>query len=201
MTEVETARGTLADLEAKLAAVTARSVELADGRRLLSFAAHSGEDSAAEKKLRALNTESTHVNLDIENVRSAIEEAKRRLAEAERAEAAAAAAENAEAVMKIADRFAERGRRIDEAFARARAELDGFQTDMDALHALGVTHPRGEQFAVLGGLALASHLMTLPLKVDREHLAPRERRSFTETADAWRASIARSMAPFLEEAA
>ena len=54
-------------------------------------------DGAAEKRLKALNTEAAHINLDIENVRSAIDEAKRRLAAAERDEAMAAARENAEA--------------------------------------------------------------------------------------------------------
>jgi hypothetical protein len=43
-------------------------------------------------------------------------------------------------------------------------------------------------------------LMSLPLKVDRSHLAPRERRTFTEMADGWRAQIARSMTPFLDRA-
>jgi hypothetical protein len=64
-----------------------------------------------------------------------------------------------------------------------------------------VNHPRGEQFAVLGGLALATHIMTLPLRVERDHLAPRERTSFTQLSSTWRSQILSWAAPFLDEAA
>ena len=96
---VEESRRIVAELENKLAAAEARAVELQTERRRLSFAANTG-DGAAEKRLKALNTEAAHINLDIENVRSAIDEAKRRLAAAERDEAMAAARENAEAALK-----------------------------------------------------------------------------------------------------
>ena len=97
MTEAtEAARQIVAEPENKLAAAEARAVELQTERRRLSFAANTG-DGAAEKRLKALNTEAAHINLDIENVRSAIDEAKRRLAAAERDEAMAASVENAEA--------------------------------------------------------------------------------------------------------
>ena len=72
MTEAtEAARQIVAELENKLAAAEARAVELQTERRRLSFAANTG-DGAAEKRLKALNTEAAHINLDIENVRSAM---------------------------------------------------------------------------------------------------------------------------------
>ena len=100
-----------------------------------------------------------------------------------------------------AEGIAERGRRIDEAFARARKELEALRADMVALHKLGVTHPRAEQLAVLGSLALASAVVSLPLKFDRAHLAPRERTSFAELCTTWQAQITRWAAPFLEREA
>jgi hypothetical protein len=193
---VEESRRIVADLESKFAAAEARAVELQTERRRLSFAANTG-DGAAEKRLKALNTEAAHINLDIENIRSAIEEATRRLAAAERDEAMAAAKENALAARKLADSIAARGKRIDAAFDAARAELEGLKSDTDELHKLGFTHPRGEQISVLGGLALATALMGLPIKAQRDHLAPRERRSFSELCTAWAQGVTNRDAPFL----
>ena len=120
MTEAtDAARQIVAELENKLAAAEARAVELQTERRRLSFDANTG-DGAAEKRLKALNTEAAHINLDIENVRSAIDEAKRRLAAAERDEAMAAARENAARAAEVADSIAARGKRIDAAL-RGRA--------------------------------------------------------------------------------
>jgi hypothetical protein len=77
----------------------------------------------------------------------------------------------------------------------------GLKADVDALHKLGVTHPRGEQFKVLGGLALMTAVFSLPLKVDRSALAPRERHSFGELGATWRDQIVRWASPFLDKEA
>ena len=112
-------------------AAEARAVDLQTERRRLSFAANTG-DGAAEKRLRALNTEAAHINLDIENVRSAIDEAKRRLAAAEHDEAMAAAVENAEAALVIGNRLLERAAKIDAALATAREEMLAYKRDVDS---------------------------------------------------------------------
>ena len=111
-------------------------MELQTERRRLSFAANTG-DGAAEKRLKALNTEAAHINLDIENVRTAIDEAKRRLAAAERDEAMAAARENAEAALVIGNRLVERAAKFDAALATAREEMLAYKRDVDALHLTG----------------------------------------------------------------
>jgi hypothetical protein len=59
----------------------------------------------------------------------------------------------------------------------------------------------GEQFKVLGGLALMTAVLTLPLKVDRSALAPRERHTFAERGATWRTQIVRWAAPFLDKEA
>jgi hypothetical protein len=53
---------------------------------------------------------------------------------------------------------------------------------------------------VYGGLALSSFLTLLPLKAERDHLAPRERRSFQQLAIDQRDAVARLAAPFLDKA-
>ena len=60
---------------------------------------------------------------------------------------------------------------------------------------------RGEQIKVLGGLALATALMGLPLKAERDHLAPRERCSFSELCTGWAQGVTNWAAPFLGEKA
>jgi DNA repair exonuclease SbcCD ATPase subunit len=200
LTSTEQARATVAQLEEKLADASARAVELQTERRKLSFDANTGDDSA-RKRLDKLNAQSATIDLEIENMRSAIEEARRRLADAQRAEGVALLAKNAAEATKLADAIAEHGQRADAAFATAAAELEALKTKIDELHRLGVTYPRAEQFAVLGGLALMTAVTTLPLKVDRSHLAPRERQTFTELSATWRTQVMRWAQPFLAKEA
>ena len=195
-TEVETARATLAELETKLAGITARSIELADERRRIAFDALAG-DGAAEKRLKALNTESAHIHLDVENIRSAIDEAKRRLNAAIRDEETAEDRKNAEAAVAIGERLAERGKLIDEALATALREIDGYKRDVDELHRLGCAAPTSQQFLVFGGIALSTFVMRTPVKVDREHLAPSERRTFVGLSADWSAAVRRWAASFI----
>ena len=201
MTEAtEAARQIVAELEGKLAAGEARAVDLQTERRRLSFDANTG-DGAAEKRLKALNTEAAHINLDIENVRSAIDEAKRRLTAAERDEAMAASVENAEAALVIDDRLLERATKIDAALATAREEMLAYKRDVDALHLTGCAAPTAQQFLTFGGLAVTAFTMQLPVKVDRDFLAPRERRTFTELTSSWRDGVTNWAARFLDREA
>jgi hypothetical protein len=186
----EEARVIVAQLEQKLSDASAKAVELQTERQRISFDAATG-DAAARKALDKANAATTTVGLDIENLRSAIEEAKRRLAEAERAEEYARLAVNGDKARVIGDSLLERAEKIDRAFAYVRVELEGFKADLDEMHSLGLANPRSEQFKVLGGLALSTALMGLPLKSERDHLAPKERRSFTDLAAGWRTSIYR----------
>ena len=196
---VEESRRIVAELENKLAAAEARAVELQTERRRLSFAANTGDDAAA-KKLKSLNTEAAHINLDVENVRSAIDEAKRRLAAAERNEAMAASVKNAEAALVIGDRLLERAAKIDAALSTAREEMLAYKRDVDALHMTGCAAPTAQQFLTFGGLAVASFTMQLPVKVDRDFLAPRERRTFTEITTSWRDGVTNWAGRFLDRA-
>jgi hypothetical protein len=187
---VEQAQQILSTLEAKLVAVTAQATGLQTLRRKLSFDANTG-DAKARKALDDANAAFATAALEIENTSAAVEEAKRRLSEAGRAEEMERQRENGAAAVVIADRIAERGRKLDATFAIAREELEGFKADLDALHLLGLANPRAEQFRVLGGLALTTALMGLPIKAERDHLAPRERHSFTEICTGWREQIVR----------
>ena len=98
-------------------------MDLQTERRRLSFDANTG-DGAAEKRLKALNTEAAHINLDIENIRSAIEEAKRRLQAAERAEKEAENAEKAKRALIVSANIAARGKKLDQALLTLAREAE-----------------------------------------------------------------------------
>jgi hypothetical protein len=196
---IDEARQVLADLEGKLAAASAREIELATEGRRLAYAAETGNE-AAKKAVAKFDQEAFALDRSKKSLGHAILEGRRLLAEEERAAERERLAENAAAAMQLADSMAARGQRIDAAFEVARAELEAFKADLDGLHGLGISHPRGEQFAVLGGRALATSLMGLPLRAERDHLAPRERTSFTSLADGWAAGVRNWAAPFLEKA-
>ena len=176
-------------------------MDLQTERRRLSFAANTG-DGAAAKGLKALNTEAAHIrSRHRECSQSAIDEAKRRLAAAERDEAMAAARENAEAALVIGNRLLERAAKIDAALATAREEMLAYKRDVDALHLTGCAAPTAQQFLTFGGLAVATFTMHLPVKVDRDFLAPRERRTFTEITSSWRDGVTNWAARFLDREA
>ena len=141
-------------------------------------------------------------DLDIENVRSPPSRKQNVVfSAAERDEAMAAARENAEAALVIGNRLVERAAKIDAALATAREEMLAYKRDVDALHLTGCAAPTGQQFLTFGGLAVTAFTMQLPVKVDRDFLAPRERRTFTELTTSWRDGVARWASAFLDREA
>ena len=75
-----------------------------------------------------------------------------------------------------------------------------YKRDVDSLHLTGCAAPTGQQSYVrrLGGDRIYERL---PVKVDRDFLAPRERRTFTELTTSWRDDVARWAATFLDREA
>jgi hypothetical protein len=199
MRTVEDARAIVGEIEARLADAMSRSIANQTERKRLAYDAAVG-DAPAKRALDKLSVSGRATSFEIEDCQSALDEAKRRLAEAEHHEERARLNENAEAATKIAALLATRGQRIDEALTTARTEMEALKADIDELHRLGVSYPRAEQFNVLGGLALMTAVTTLPLKVDRSALAPRERHSFGELGATWKTQVLRWAAPFLDKA-
>jgi hypothetical protein len=195
---VEDARAIVGEIDARLTDAMSRATANQVERRRLAYDANTG-DEGARKWLDKLSVTARATSFEVEDCQSALDEAKRRLAESERYEERARLVDNAEAARKLADLLTTRGQRIDEALTTARTEMEALKGDIDELHRLGVSYPRAEQFNVLGGLALMTHVTTLPLKVDRSALAPRERQSFGELGATWRAQVLRWAATVLGE--
>ena len=196
MVTTKEARQTLAGLVEKLADSDRRAIELENEATGISLAAMTG-DASARKRLDQLNRERAAHELEGRNIKSAIRAQEAVVAEAERAEAMAGARENAEAAMIIGDRLVERAAKIDAALATARDELQAYKRDIDSLHLTGCAAPTGQQWLVFGGLAVTAFTMQLPVTINRDFLAPRERRTFMELSKGWRDGVARWAAPFV----
>jgi hypothetical protein len=186
------------DLEGKLAAASATEIELATEAHRISYSALSDGDDGAKKALAKIDADEVKLRQQQKHLRDALEEAKRRLLECQRANERERLAGNAERGREIGASFAARQRRIDAALAIVGEESRGSLAEINELHLLCLASPRAEQYKVLGESAISSALMDTPVKL--RHLAPRERRTFTEIGDGWRLQIENWAAPFLEKA-
>ena len=117
LTTSEDARQIVADLEARLAAGTAREIELATEGRRLAYISETGDD-AAKKALAKLDAEDAKLRQQQLHLRDAIDEARRLLAEAQRVEEADGLRDNARRVLDLAPEAAERGQSHRSAGAR-----------------------------------------------------------------------------------
>jgi hypothetical protein len=93
-----------------------------------------------------------------------------------------------------------RARKIDETLALLAAEGNAFKADLRILnHQLGCSHPNEHQLQSLRERAVKSALMFSPFKI--EHIAPGERRTFSELTEGWIMMIDRWAEPMRREAA
>ena len=74
-----------------------------------------------------------------------------------------------------------------------------YKRDVDALHITGCAAPTAQQFLTFGGLAVTAFTMQLPVKVDRDFLAPRERRTMSDLTAGWHAGVSRWASAFLDK--
>src|SRR5580704_11651188 len=108
---IDEARQVLADLEGKLAAASAREIELATEGRRLAYAAETGNE-AAKKAVAKFDQEAFALDRSKKSLGHAILEGRRLLAEEERADERERMCENAEKAKVVMDRFVERQRKI-----------------------------------------------------------------------------------------
>src|SRR5258707_13398903 len=89
MTAVEKAEATIKSLQDKQKDLTARAAELAEERRHIALAAHSGADSKARARLDKINAEHATFSSEMNSLAEAILEATDRLKAAQQDEACA----------------------------------------------------------------------------------------------------------------
>jgi chromosome segregation ATPase len=203
-TDVDVAARLVVELQAKRTAAVDRVTAIAEERKSVALAAHTG-DTAARKRLDALNLESTTIGAEIEGLDAAIAEAGDRLATAEAAEALEADRARARELRHALAEFTEHGRKLDEAMAAVVAESNALRTALHKMHSLGCEYPTDALALVNCRLAIGTALMQTPWKREFEHLAPGQRRTFGEIIRGWveriEPTIARRLGETQDEAA
>jgi len=192
-TDVEMAQAVVQKLEQAQRQLAHRGIELTEERQRVSFGAHTG-DQRSRARLDKINSEiATHAS-EVASIEAAIAEADNRLGIAQRE---AAAVEDAAAAQQLADElkiFAGHGRKLDAALQALVEHGQALEASLLRINSLGAASPSRAQLDSLGALALHSSLMLTPWAREFRHLAPRERKTFTELVRAWTDNLAPSIA-------
>lgn len=188
MSAVGQAERVLCELIAKRDGLVSRGNALADERRQIAFAAHTG-DHEARKRLDTINRETSEHVSELESLVAAISEATDRLEEARCAEAAEADQANARELRRVLEGFVEHGRKIDAALAAFVNESTAFRESLTKIHSLGCDFPSHGLADTNARLAIGTALMQTPWRRDFEHLAPGRRRTFCELVAGWAVRI------------
>ena len=181
MNDIENAQKVVADLEAKLSAISARSVELASERRRVAFAANTGDKPAA-KKLAELTSESANLGLDTENLKSAIDEGRQRLVEANRQADLARRKADARKVRELGVQIRKHGPIIAAALATLRDSFVALTGDLRTARELGceVTPSRLVELSFADAISSALR----PAGIELLDLVPPHRRHSPEALTA-----------------
>jgi hypothetical protein len=182
-TSIKEARAIMADLENKAAATRAAIAEANERRAELSFAAHGAANPTAQKALAKCNAERSARLDELEELEHAIAEARRLCAIAAATEDQEAARDRAEKALPIAERLAERGKKLDAAMQEYCAEFAAIGDDLDALARLGVPTPSRALVAV--NLRRAHDAATSPLDKTSRPVPPNQRHSFNSLLTGW----------------
>jgi hypothetical protein len=166
-----------------------RGDEITDERRALAFAAHAENDSAARKRLSTLNLESVTIAAEIETIDAALAEANSRLDACRRAAEIEADQAAARELREVLGEFRKCGRQMEDALAAFVGAAVAFREHLTKIHNLGCDFPSHGLADVNARLAIGTALMQTPWRREFEHLAPGERRTFTQLVDGWAARI------------
>jgi hypothetical protein len=192
---IEAAQATHTELRSKLDAERDELQRTDVRRNELAFEAHA-HGGEAKKELDKLNRSRATQLAEIETLEAALLEASRRIAAAEQAANDAEMSGRAERAIEISARLVEHAEKIDEALAIVVERSKAFEDDLRELnHRLGCSNPNEHQFASLGVRAFKAAMMMSPLQI--EHMAPRERHSFTDLATDWSTTISNWAARWL----
>jgi hypothetical protein len=199
-TGVAEAERTLAAFEAERAELVSRRDADVERRRQIAFAAHSGQDREARKRLDALHDEAVRYDSRLASLDDAINEAKRRVVRAH--EAAAHAADRAQALQlrEALIAFIATAGQLDEALAAVAVHGNKLCELQREMRLAGAVVPNGAQLDSLGARCLLTACSATPWRRHFETLAPHERRSFAELCAYWGKTLERNIATRLGEA-
>ncbi|MGO9682670.1 MAG: hypothetical protein ACLPTZ_08795, partial [Beijerinckiaceae bacterium] len=149
MNDVEQAEKVVADLTVCKTVLVERGATIAENRKALALAAHTG-DKAAKSKLDKINAEAVSHGFEIESLEAAIVAAGERLDAARAAEATREDRAQAKELRAAFDRFHKLAVELDKALATAVATSNAMKGELDEIHALGSPSPTGQQWLTYG---------------------------------------------------
>jgi hypothetical protein len=195
---VETAHGTLAELQQRRGDAVARQAEIAAEREGLAFDAAVG-DKAARKSLNELNQRSLQLGLDIENLDAAIVEARRRIGVAEAAAHLEKMHERARAVRLLLEDQRKSGDKAEQALEIFVTELGQVYSANEEMRRLvGGIAPGRDLIRVHATRAIQSALYRVQLNTDV--VPPNERHSLDYYITRWAEQIEARLTRMLGEA-
>jgi hypothetical protein len=196
--QVEQAEKTLADLMDQKDELVARAKKLTTDRANLAYSAHTGDKGAADK-LRKANDATITFNIELEGIDAAIVEATKRLDIAHRAEAASIDRAQAQQLKQAAAKMVQLGELLDDCWTDMIGAANELRDLVNTIHGLNSSTPNHDQVRVLGVLCMKTGLMQTLWAKEFEHIAPNQRRSFSQTTGSWAATIEQSIAARLPE--
>jgi hypothetical protein len=198
-TSVEAAEKVLAELQNKRQAVAARVKVNADRRQEIGYDVHAGDDKAARQTLDKLIADSVVLSGELESLDGAIKPACARLVQVRRTEAVRAERANALRLRGELRHFEECAAKLDVAFATIADVGREFHDVAARMHSLGAPVPSGQQVDSLGYRSLLTVIAASPWARHFDHVAPNERRTFSQLVAIWVASNERAIAARLEQ--
>jgi hypothetical protein len=175
----------LNDLEARRDGARVKAEAIADGRKLVAYAASTG-DADANNRLEALKRQGAGISAEIETLEFAINVAREKLRNAEQVEAAQIEKESRKRTLQRAAALRKRATQLDEAAERVVQEFNLFQREATTM---GIVRLHPNLVRVGSRRALSAHFQQTGICIER--LAPSEKKTFSNLAEAWTAQLNR----------
>src|SRR5262249_22398993 len=182
------------------AACVQRGVELADERANVALDAHTG-NAKARKRLDEINAAIASHASELASYDAALKVAGERLRDAQAAEAREQDKANAKALRGEIKTLLAASELADEALAQLVVAGNALKAAIDQINALGFPHPTHMQLLTHGERVCKTVLMQTPWARGFEHIAPGDRRQFSDIIPQWAAMLERAVAEKLGEKA
>jgi len=175
---------TIQELRNEIASIDERQLALEAERAELAFTAVIEKNTDAVKRLANVNAEITEiVTVTLPTLNAALREAQRREAVATVAAADEDIRERAKKARPIAERLAERGKKMDLAIAEYREQFSGIDQDLNELARLGI--PTASRAIVAANLRRSHDAATSGLDKLGRPVPPNQRHTFDGLLRGW----------------
>lgn len=185
MTGVEQADKVLKDLEARRDGAVLKTEAIADERRLIAYLASMG-DADANDRLKALKRQGAEVSSEIETLEFAVNVARDKLHTAEQTQAAEVERENKKKMLKRAEALRSSASQLDDDAAKLVERYNRFLREATAMGLVRLHH---DLVRVGSRRSLSAHFQQTGICIER--LAPSEKKTFSNLAEAWTAQLNR----------